>query len=67
MATTTSSIETPLYKLVNRKWKELPTKGSSVGIHDPRLKEGYVGDLTKKTIIELEEMLMRQDKILCNK
>ena len=62
-----SEADTPIYKLVNRKWIELPTDGDNVGINDPKLKIGYVGDLTQKSIIELEEMLFRQDKILANK
>ena len=50
-----------------RNWKELPTEGDSVGIPDPTLKQGFIGDLEKKTKIELEELIMRQDKLLANK
>ena len=54
----------PILKHTSRRWKELSAKGSSVGINDPCLKQGFLGNLSKKTDIELEELLMRQDKLL---
>ncbi|KAK4300851.1 hypothetical protein Pmani_026971 [Petrolisthes manimaculis] len=57
----------PIYKLVNRKWKALPDQGEDVYIRDPKLKEGHLGNLSNKTVIELEEVLARQHRILNNK
>ena len=57
----------PVFKLVNRSWKTLPDKGEDVFINDPKLKEGYVGDLSKKNVIQLQEIIERQDRILNNK
>lgn len=56
-----------VFKLVNRTWKTLPDKGEDVYIRDPKLKEGHLGDLTKKSIVQLQEILQRQDRILNNK
>ncbi|XP_050707308.1 uncharacterized protein LOC126992537 [Eriocheir sinensis] len=62
------SAEQPrVFKLVNRTWKTLPDKGDDVYIRDPKLKEGYLGDLSKKSIVQLQEILQRQDRILNNK
>lgn len=47
-----------------RRWRKLPVKGDSVGINDPTLKQGYLGDLQAKTMLQLEELIVRQDKIL---
>ncbi|XP_063609349.1 uncharacterized protein LOC134783414 [Penaeus indicus] len=57
----------PLLKKVGRRWKSLPAQGDDVTIKDPKLKQGYLGDLRKKSIIELEDALRRQDAILNNK
>lgn len=57
----------PLFKKVGRRWKSLPAQGDDVTIKDPRLKQGYLGDLSKKSVIELEDALRRQDAILNNK
>lgn len=37
-----------------------------MGINDPKLKIGYLGNLGKKTKLELEELISRQDKLLSN-
>lgn len=57
----------PIHKLVSRHWKLLPTKGDDVSIKDPKLKQGYLGDLKKKTIVELEEVIARNERVLTNK
>lgn len=57
----------PLLKKVSRRWKALPAQGDDVTIKDPKLKQGYLGDLRKKSVIELEDVLRRQDTILSNK
>lgn len=57
----------PVLKLVNRTWKTLPDTGDDVYIRDPKLKEGYVGDLSKKSVAQLQEIIERQDRILNNK
>ncbi|KAK7067968.1 hypothetical protein SK128_002869 [Halocaridina rubra] len=57
----------PVYKLVNRRWKALPDKGDDVAINDPKLKQGYLGDLQSKTRIELEEIYQRNENLLQNK
>ncbi|XP_071531187.1 uncharacterized protein Polr2M [Panulirus ornatus] len=59
--------ETPLYKCVNKEWKTLSSLGDDVAIRDPKLKEGYLGNLSKKSVIELEEVLIRHDRILSKK
>lgn len=59
--------DVPVYKLVSRKWKTLPNKGDDVGIKDPKLKQGYLGDLKKKTILELEEVYERNQNVLNNR
>ncbi|XP_069170198.1 transmembrane and coiled-coil domain-containing protein 5B [Procambarus clarkii] len=58
---------TPIYKYTNRHWRKLPATGDNMSINDPKLKQGYIGDLNKKTAIELEEILKRQDQTLNNK
>ncbi|XP_042233111.1 uncharacterized protein LOC121873544 [Homarus americanus] len=59
---------TPIYKLVNRQWKTLPDQGDTdVYIRDPKLKQGHLGNLNKKSVIELEEVLMRQQHVLNNR
>lgn len=55
-----------IFKLRGRKWKALEETGSSVSINDVKLKQGYVGNLGKKSKIELEELIIRQDKLLAN-
>ncbi|XP_068210803.1 uncharacterized protein Polr2M [Palaemon carinicauda] len=59
--------DAPIYKLVSRKWNALPTKGDDVTIKDPKLKQGYLGDLKKKTVLELEEVYERNKNVLSNK
>jgi len=58
----------PILKHVSRRsWKELSSEGDSVGINDKTLKQGYLGDLLKKSQIEIEELIMRQNALLSNK
>ncbi|MPC21126.1 DNA-directed RNA polymerase II subunit GRINL1A-like [Portunus trituberculatus] len=64
---TSATEQPPVLKLVNRTWKILPDKGDDVFIRDPKLKEGQIGDLSKKSIAQLEEIIERQDRILNNK
>ncbi|KAK8751854.1 hypothetical protein OTU49_010790 [Cherax quadricarinatus] len=56
-----------IYKYVNRQWKVLTNKGDDISIKDPKLKQGYIGDLSKASVLQLEEILLRQDQILRNK
>lgn len=63
----TASDSLPIYKKVARRWKHLSERGDDVTIKDPKLKQGYLGDLRKKTIIELEDVLRRLDESLNQK
>lgn len=65
--------EIPIYKASGKgsKWKILEDKDKeetySLAIKDPKIRQGWVGDLESKTVYELKDLVLRQEKMIKNR